>query len=589
MKLTNCLIITVVLFLAGCNTNEKKEIQKPNIVVFLADDQGWGDLSFNGNTNVSTPNIDRIGDEGASFENFYVQAVCSPTRSEFLTGRYASRSGVYSTSAGGERIDLDETTIADVFQKEGYATGVFGKWHSGMQFPYHPNARGFDEFYGFCSGHWGNYFDPMLEHNGEIVQGEGFLADDIASKAMDFIEENKETPFLVYVPFNTPHSPMQVPEEFWEKFENSDLKLKSRPGDKEDETFTKAALAMTENLDWNVGRVLQKLEELQLDENTIVLYFTDNGPNGHRWNGEMKGKKGNTDEGGVRSPLLVKWPNKIKEGSEITQISGAIDLLPTLADLADIDYSINKDLDGISMSKGLLNSEEPIVPRIIYNYWRGKISVRNQEYRLDNENGLYDMTVDRGHNNDLSESHAAIKEELLSAKENYLNTVVAELPKEDLRTFPLGHPDEKITQIPARDGVGHGNIVRSNKYPNCSFYTNWIDIEDTITWDVDVVESGDFEVMLYYTCPEGDEGSEIELSFGDDKILTTINESFDTPLTGMEHDKIVRIESYVKEFKPLSMGVMHLKKGEGQLKLKALSKPGKTVMDVRLLLFKRKG
>ncbi|MDT0552864.1 arylsulfatase [Urechidicola vernalis] len=581
------LFLCVVVLLNACSNDKDQEFKKPNIVVFLADDQGWGDISFNGNTNVATPNIDKIGNEGASFDSFYVQAVCSPTRSEFLTGRYASRSGVYSTSAGGERIDLDETTIATIFQKAGYATGAFGKWHSGMQFPYHPNARGFEEFYGFCSGHWGSYFDPMLEHNGEIVKGSGFLADDIASKAINFIEENKEQPFLVYVPFNTPHSPMQVPEEYWSKFENKELELKSRPGDKEDETFTKAALAMTENLDWNVGRILQKLKELQLNENTIVLYFTDNGPNGNRWNGEMKGRKGSTDEGGVRSPLFVKWPNKIKKGLKINQISGAIDLLPTLTSLADIEYSTTKKLDGIDLSNALFDIDSEKPNRLIFNYWREKLSVRNQLYRLDNANGLYNMTIDRGQNKDLSEEFPAIKSELLKAKEAYLNTVVGELPEKDLRTFPLGHPEEKITQIPARDGVGHGNIVRSNKYPNSSFYTNWIDIEDSIIWDVEVLESGNFEVMLYYTCAEGDEGSEIELSFGDSKVVTKIEEVFDTPLTGMEHDKIKRIESYVKEFKPLSMGVINLEKGEGQLKLKALKKPGKKVIDVRLLLFKR--
>lgn len=587
MKLIHLLSLVLLVLFSNCTSSSEIAITKPNIVIFLADDQGWGDLSFNGNTNVATPNIDKIGNEGASFENFYVQAVCSPTRSEFLTGRYASRSGVYSTSAGGERIDLDETTIAEIFKKAGYSTGVFGKWHSGMQYPYHPNARGFDEFYGFCSGHWGNYFDPMLEHNGEIVKGKGFLADDITTRAIDFITTHKENPFLVYIPFNTPHSPMQVPDTFWESFEKKELAMKARPGDKEDETFTKAALAMTENLDWNVGRVVQKLEELELEANTIVIYFTDNGPNGFRWNGAMKGKKGSTDEGGVRSPLLVKWPNQIKKNTEINQISATIDLLPTLSELAGIEYVTDKRLDGISLKNALLNAESVQNGRIIYNYWRGKFSLRNQQFRLDNDNNLYDMTQDRGHSNDVSAQFPTVKTALLSAKENYLNTVVAELPEVDNRTFPLGHPNEKSTQIPARDGVGHGNIVRSNRHPNCTFYTNWIAIDDRITWDVEVLESGNFEVELYYTCPIGDEGATVELSMGDQSVQTKIVVPFDTPLTGMEHDKIVRIESYVKEFKPLSLGVLHLQKGQGQLQLKALTMPGNTVMDVRLLLFKR--
>ena len=135
---------------------------RPNVVVILTDDQGWGDVSINGNSNLSTPHIDSLAEEGIRFDRFYVCAVCSPTRAEFLTGRYHARSGVYSTSAGGERMDLDEVTIADSFKAAGYATGAFGKWHNGMQFPYHPLGRGFDYFYGFCSGHWGHYFDPLL-------------------------------------------------------------------------------------------------------------------------------------------------------------------------------------------------------------------------------------------------------------------------------------------------------------------------------------------------------------------------------------------------------------------------------------------
>ena len=150
---------------------------RPNVIVILSDDQGWGDLSANGNSNLATPHIDSLAAEGAKFDRFYVCPVCSPTRAEFLTGRYHPRSGVYSTSAGGERMDLDETTIADTFKAAGYATGAFGKWHNGMQYPYHPNGRGFDEYYGFCSGHWGNYFSPPLDHNGKIVRGKGFVID----------------------------------------------------------------------------------------------------------------------------------------------------------------------------------------------------------------------------------------------------------------------------------------------------------------------------------------------------------------------------------------------------------------------------
>ncbi len=200
--------------LLGISCDQEKSKERPNVIVILSDHQGWGDLSFTGNRNLQTPNIDQIASEGASFENFYVQPVCSPTRAEFLTGRYSFRGGIRSTSEGGERLDADETTIADVFKAAGYQTAAYGKWRNGMRHPYHPNARGFDDFYGFCSGHWGNYFSPMLERNGEIVKGEGFVIDDLTDKGIEFIEKNKDQPFFLYLPYNTPHSPMQVPDKW---------------------------------------------------------------------------------------------------------------------------------------------------------------------------------------------------------------------------------------------------------------------------------------------------------------------------------------------------------------------------------------
>jgi hypothetical protein len=265
---------------------------QPNVVVILADDQGWGDLGIHGNRNLSTPSIDSLARDGALFEQFFVSPVCSPTRDEFLTGRYHPRGGIWSTSTGGERLDLDEKTIAESFRAAGYATGAFGKWHNGSQFPYHPNARGFAEYYGFCSGHWGDYFSPPLEQNGKMVRGNGYITDDLTTHALKFIEKNSRKPFFCYLPFNSPHSPMQVPDRFWDKFRDAKLELRYEGTEHEDPDTTRAALAMCENIDWNVGRVLEKLEALKLAENTIILYFSDNGPNSWRWNGRMKGRKG---------------------------------------------------------------------------------------------------------------------------------------------------------------------------------------------------------------------------------------------------------------------------------------------------------
>ncbi|MBW3599740.1 MAG: arylsulfatase, partial [Planctomycetes bacterium] len=368
----------------------------PNVVVILSDDQGWGDLSVHGNKNLATPNIDSLARDGALFEQFFVCAVCAPTRAEFLTGRYHPRGGVRGVSTGQERMDLDERTIGDVFKAAGYATGAFGKWHNGMQSPYHPNDRGFDEYYGFCSGHWGDYFSPELEHNGKLVRGEGYIIDDFFNHALAFIEQNRGRPFLCYLPLCTPHSPMQVPDEYWEKFAGKELGQRHREPDKEDVPKTRAALAMCENIDADVGRLLAKLDELKLAENTIVLYFSDNGPNSWRWNGGMKGRKGSVDEGGVRSPLLVRWPGRIRPGLRIETIAGAIDLLPTLADVAGIELNPQKPLDGVSLTSLLTEAGGEWPERMLFNYWNGKMSVRTQRYRLDPAGQLFDMVADPG-------------------------------------------------------------------------------------------------------------------------------------------------------------------------------------------------
>lgn len=579
------LFIVGLLSCAGDQTIEEKT--KPNVILILTDDQGWGDLSINGNPNIKTPNVKALANNGVTFKYFFVSPVCSPTRAEILTGRFNPRCGVYSTSAGGERLDLDETTIAQLFQNRGYNTAAFGKWHNGMQYPYHPNGRGFDEYYGFCSGHWGHYFSPMLEHNGQIVKGEGFLPDDLTNRAMSFIESKKDEPFFVYLPYNTPHSPMQVPEEWWNKYKDIKLQGSHYKSDEEVDTHTKSALAMCANIDWNIGRLTAHLDKLELTENTIILFLSDNGPNGWRWNGGMRGRKGSTDEGGVRSPLIMQWKGKLSPNIKVNQIASAIDLMPTLLDLCDIPMHTNKPVDGKSLAPLILKENPEWENRIVYNFFRGSLSVRNQQFRLDDADRLYNMTEDYGQTNDVSEQNPEVKEELVEAKKWYRNEVITELPENDTRTFPIGHKEYLYTQIPARDGIAHGNINRSNRWPNCSFFTNWTSLRDSITWKAEVMEDGDYEVILYYTCPEESVGATVALTFNKSQIVTRITEAHDPPLIGMAEDRDPRIESYVKDFEPMKMGILSLKKGNGTLSLKALDIPGKEVMDFRLLMFNR--
>jgi arylsulfatase A-like enzyme len=557
----------------------------PNIVILLADDQGWGDLSVHGNSNLSTPAIDSLARDGALFERFYVCPVCSPTRAELLTGRYHLRGGVRDVTSGGERLNLDERTIAEIFRASGYATGAFGKWHNGSQYPYHPNGRGFDEYYGFTSGHWGNYFDALLlDHNGRTVKGSGYLADDLTDHALEFIQQHRAGPFFCYLPFNTPHSPMQVPERFFSKFAGLDPKLRHQGPEKEDLAMTRAALAMCENIDWNVGRVLERLEKLNLAGDTIVLYFSDNGPNSWRWNGGMKGRKGSTDEGGVRSPLLVRWPGHIPAGTRIHSIAGAIDLLPTLADLAALRIPPGKPLDGVSLKPLLLREAAEGPPdRLILSHWAGKYSVRSQRYRLDAAGRLFDLDLDPGQDRDVSKDHPEEVSRLSQALAGWRKEMAPVSPKDE-RPFLVGHPGARTTPLPARDGVPHGSVKRSASAPNCSYFTNWTRPEDRITWNIEVLTAGRYDVVLHYTCPAADVGSTVELSFKDNRLEGTVSNPHDPPLLGRDHDRAPRTsESFVKEFKPWRLGAIDLPAGRGELALRALKISGSQVMDVRLL------
>jgi arylsulfatase A-like enzyme len=578
----------------------------PNIVIILTDDQGWGDLSIFGNINLKTPNIDRLAETGVTFDRFYVCPMCAPTRAELLTGRYYLRSGLYSTGGGGERINPDEITIADIFKKAGYVTAAYGKWHNGMQPPYHPNARGFDDFYGFCGGHLGNYFDPLLEHNGEIVKGNGFVADDFTDHGLDFMEQNKHRPFFLYLPFNTPHTPLQVPDKWWDKFKNKNLEMFHREPDKENIPFTLAALAMCENIDWNVGRLTDKIEDLGLSENTIIIYLSDNGPNSLRWNGGMKGMKGSTDEGGVRVPMFIKWDGTLNAGGKIVEISAAIDLLPTLVDLAGIEFDPEKPLDGVSLKPLLIGENSVWNERFIFNHWtglgsilglnsrydfidwKGNLSVRNQKFRMSHTGELFNMENDYGQYIDISSDYPEIKKEFLLEKEKWETEFLNGLPETDSRPFTIGHPDYKFTQIHAADGNGYGNIQRSSPYPSSSFFMNWISPLDSITWKVEVLADGDFEVEIYYTCPAEDIGATFELSFLGEHLTGKITKAHTSPLFGMENDRVKRGgEAYSKDFKPLKMGTIHLTKGEGTLTLKATDIPGTQVMEFELIRFKR--
>jgi len=579
--------------------------RQPNVLVLLADDAGWGDYSHNGNTQIATPHIDRIAREGAMLDRFYVCPVCSPTRAEWLTGRYHLRTGVVGVSTGQERLDLDEKTVADSFHAAGYATGAFGKWHNGSQWPYHPMARGFDEYYGHTSGHWGEYFDPELEHNGHMIRQSGYIVDLCTDRAIDFISRNHDRPFFCYVPFTTPHSPWAVPESDWSRFKDKPIPQRATLPDREIIDETRCALAMVENQDQNVGRLLAELAKHQILDDTIIVYFSDNGPNTMRWNGSMKGKKGNTDEGGVRVPGLIRWPTKIAAGTKVATITGAIDLLPTLISLAKIPRVGTLPLDGMDLTPLLLSdlSDQANLrwpARKIFSTWAGKASVRTDRYRLNEKNMLFDMVADPGQERDISSDQPVVAMELRRAlsrwdaemksersrKQSYgqVKPAGGERNQVDPRPIHVGFPEFPITILPARDGEPFGSVARSSNAPNSSYFVNWTSPDDAIVWSIAVQTAGKYHVTIDYTCPISDAGSEIELTFGSSSLQGVVTPGWDPPLY-TNQDTLPRppAESKMKPFRTLDIGQIELPAAHGKLTLRALRIPGTAVMDLRRL------
>ncbi len=571
----------------------------PNIVIFLADDAGWGDYSHSGNTQVRTPNIDSIARGGVSLDRFYVCPVCAPTRGEFLTGRYHPRGGVRGVSTGQERLDLSEKTIADAFKSAGYATGAFGKWHNGSQWPYHPMARGFDEYFGHTSGHWGEYFDAPLEDNGRMIRTQGYIVDVCTDRAVSFIERNKNKPFLCYVPFTTPHSPWAAPAQDWQRFKDKPITQRATQPDKEVDDETRCALAMIENQDMNVGRVLAKLKEHQLADNTIILYFSDNGPNSMRWTGGMKGKKASTDEGGVRSVCYLSWPAKLPSGHVVPQIAGAIDLLPTLTSLAGVKRVGDKPLDGRDLTPLLLKQTSDWPERMIFSSWASNVSVRTQTHRLDNAGQLYDMIADPGQTTAINDKEPALATQLAESVKAWRREMFgaeALTPKAkggkkkgiasavDPRPIPVGYREFPITLLPARDGEPQGGVKRSSSAPNCSYFVNWTSLDDRMVWLLDVHTAGRYEVTVDYTCKEADAGAVIELAFQEARLSSPVAPGWDPPLY-THQDTLPRPdgESQMKDFRTLHLGEINLPSGQGPLTLRAIKIPGKSVMDVRRL------
>ncbi len=326
---------------------------RPNIILILADDLGYGDIGAFGNPDVQTPALDALAGEGLVLTQHYsASAVCAPARAGLLTGRYPHRTGAIDTLEGRglDRLALDERTLADALKAEGYSTGLIGKWHLGALDPtYHPNRRGFDTFVGFRGG-WQDYYDWNLDVNGARRKADGrYLTDVFTDEAVDFIDQHRAEPFFLHVAYNAPHTPLQAPEEDIAPFRGTGR-------------FHEAVsrlYGMVRRLDSGVGRILETLERHGLRENTLILFTSDNGPQFgselgpgslRRFNGHFSGQKGTAYEGGIRVPAIVRWPGGMEGGGR--RLDGLVhftDWLPTLLAAADGGKTSPLPLDGASV------------------------------------------------------------------------------------------------------------------------------------------------------------------------------------------------------------------------------------------------
>ncbi|MEM8711113.1 MAG: arylsulfatase [Planctomycetota bacterium] len=342
----------------------------PNIVLIVTDDQGYGDYSYAEHGALQTPNLDRLRRESPKVDRFYVSPVCSPTRASLMTGRWNYRTGVTDTWIGRSMMRSEEVTIAERLGDAGYATGIFGKWHLGDCYPMRPMDQGFDTSLVHRGGGLAQpseppenrrrYTDPVLFRNGVMVEARGYCTDVFFDAALEFIDASLDgkAPFFCYVATNAPHDPFHdVPAELYEKYAAEDLAPTLR-GKSEQVDREARICAMIENVDQNVGRLLQRLEERRVSRDTIVVFLSDNGPLWGRTTRGLRGYKTQPHEGGIRSPLFVRWPGQLNPETHVPQIAAHVDVLPTLLEAAGVEGSADEDsLDGRSLLP-LLRGEE---------------------------------------------------------------------------------------------------------------------------------------------------------------------------------------------------------------------------------------
>ena len=497
-------LVLLAAFLPSVSAQDGKQ---PNVVIVITDDQGYGDTGFSGNPTIKTPNIDKLRGQGTLLGNFHVDPTCAPTRSALMTGRYSDRVGVWHTVQGRSMLRRRETTMANIFDSNGYATAIFGKWHLGDCYPFRPEDRGFKHCVyhgaggvGQAPDYWGNdYFDDTYIVNGKLQQFEGFCTDVWFDEGLKFIKANKDKPFFAYISTNAPHGPYYCPEKYTKMYEDNP------------DVPQAAFYGMITNVDDNMARLMKLLDDEGLADNTILVFMTDNGTaagtkRGRGFDGGMRGTKGSPYEGGHRVPFIIRWPNgKIEAGKTVERLTAHIDILPTLIEMCGLDSPAiefdGSDITPLLHSDGAEWKERALVvesQRVVTpEKWR-KSSVMTDRWRLVNGQELYDINEDPKQAKNLAEQYPEIVQQLRGDYERFWDDVSRE---HDLTSYMvIGSDQSPIVSLSSHDWL-------INKLPPWSqSHIRRGGVAEESYWAIEVEQGGEYEISLRRWPVEADKG-----------------------------------------------------------------------------------
>lgn len=565
---------------------------QPNLVVIVTDDQGYWDLGSTGNPFIETPHMDALAQSGVRFSRYYAAPVCSPTRAGMMTGRYAFRTGIYNTRFGGDSLALSEVTVAELLKKAGYRTGLFGKWHLGRYHGYQPQQRGFDEFLGHYQGHIERYeYADQFVHNGRPVESRGYVTELVTDAAIDFIDESKRrapaSPFFCYLAYSAPHSPFQM-----------DTSHAHQPeGDAAIEKYLKKGLplmqariyAMVERVDQNVGRLLAHLESGGLAKDTVVFFMSDNGGVSKHWTGELRGFKAQVYEGGVRSPLFVRWPGKFPAGGIVKGQASHVDLLPTLCELAGAKVPGDRVIDGLSLVPLLRAGAGDRHHDYVYHSWNRMLpspdanwGISDQRFKLvgagagtrgkgaESGWGLFDLENDPGEKKNLAADHPD-KVKLLRAEFlRWYGEVTRGVNFEPV-PIPVGHADENPVELQASwaktKGEGTKYVFEAYDWDTIE---GWSKPGEAAEWKIAVAQGGRYEVALDYGCAGASVGGRLKIGVGATSV------EFTPARTGTPN-----------VFKRAVAGVLTLSPGPATLRAEVATAPAGEVLRLNRLWLRR--